>query len=34
MEKLFPKENPYLHDKIEIRNVSSDGRINGFAHLR
>ena len=34
LDKTFPKEGYYMHDKIEIRDVPINERINGFAHLR
>ena len=34
LDKTFPKNGNYLHDRIEIRDVPIDERINGFSHLR
>lgn len=34
LDKMFPKEGNYMHDRIEIRDVPSSERINGFSHLR
>lgn len=34
LDKCFPKEGNYMHDKIEIRDVPINERVNGFAHLR
>ena len=34
LEHTFPKSKQYLHDKIEIRQVPTNERINGFSHLR
>lgn len=34
LDKTFPKDGNYMHDKIEIRDVPISERINGFAHLR
>lgn len=34
LDKCFPKEGNYMHDKIEIRDVPLTERVNGFAHLR
>ncbi len=34
LEKLAPKENNYMHDKIEIRDVPINERINAYSHLR
>lgn len=34
LDKCFPKEGNYMHDKIEIRDVPLNERVNGFAHLR
>ncbi len=34
LDKLIPKENNYMHDKIEIREVPVNERINAYSHLR
>ena len=34
LDTCFPKEGNYMHDKIEIRDVPINERVNGFAHLR
>lgn len=34
LEETFPMDKKYMHDKIEIRNVPIDERINGFSHMR
>lgn len=34
LDTCFPKDGMYMHDKIEIRDVPLNERINGFAHLR
>ena len=34
LDKLIPKENDYMHDKIEIREVPINERINAYSHLR
>ncbi len=34
LDKCFPKEGNYMHDRIEIRDVPINERVNGFAHLR
>lgn len=34
LDKCFPKEGNYMHDRIEIRDVPLNERVNGFAHLR
>ena len=34
LEKTFPKEGNYHHDKIDIRDVPATERVNGFAHMR
>lgn len=34
LDKLIPKENNYMHDKIEIRDVPINERINAHSHLR
>lgn len=34
LDKCFPREGNYMHDKIEIRDVPINERVNGFAHLR
>ena len=34
LDKQFPIDGNYMHDKIEIRQVPIDERINAFSHLR
>lgn len=34
LDETFPKEKKYLHDRIEIRDVPINERINGVSHLR
>lgn len=34
LDKMFPKDGLYMHDRIEIRDVPVDERINGYSHLR
>lgn len=34
LERLVPKSGNYMHDKIEIRDVPINERINAFSHLR
>ena len=34
LDKCFPIEGNYMHDRIEIRDVPINERVNGFAHLR
>ena len=34
LDRLIPKEGNYMHDKIEIRDVPTNERINAFSHLR
>jgi len=34
LDETFPKNKNYMHDKIEIREVPSNERINGFSHMR
>ena len=34
LDKLIPKEGNYMHDKIEIRDVPINERINAHSHLR
>lgn len=33
-DKTFPIDGHWLHDRIEIRDVPVNERINGFAHMR
>jgi secondary thiamine-phosphate synthase enzyme len=33
-DKNFPKDGNYMHDRIEIRDVPVDERINAYSHLR
>lgn len=34
LDTLIPKENNYMHDRIEIRQVPVNERINAYSHLR
>lgn len=34
LDETFPKDKKYMHDRIEIREVPSNERINGFSHMR
>ena len=34
LENMFPRNDNYRHDIIDIRNVPVNERINGFAHMR
>lgn len=34
LDRLIPKNGDYMHDKIEIRDVPINERINAFSHLR
>lgn len=34
LDTLCPKDKKYKHDIIEIREVPSEERVNGFSHLR
>lgn len=34
LDECFPKEGNYMHDRIEIRDVPINERVNGFAHMR
>ncbi|MBS3992784.1 MAG: secondary thiamine-phosphate synthase enzyme YjbQ [Bacteroidetes bacterium] len=34
LEEIAPRNKIYMHDKIEIRDVPIDERINGFSHIR
>ena len=34
LDRLVPKEGDYMHDKIEIRDVPVNERINAHSHLR
>ena len=34
LDTLIPKEGNYMHDKIEIRDVPVNERINAYSHLR
>lgn len=34
LDTLIPKENNYMHDRIEIRDVPVNERINAHSHLR
>jgi len=34
LDETFPKEKKYMHDRIEIRDVPLNERINGVSHLR
>lgn len=34
LKELFPQDNDYRHDIIEVRDVPINERINGFAHMR
>ncbi len=34
LEKQFNSGNVYLHDKIEIRDVPIDERVNGHSHMK
>lgn len=34
LEEIAPSNKMYMHDKIEIRDVPIDERINGFSHIR
>lgn len=34
LDKTFPRDGDYMHDRIEIRDVPPDERINGFSHMR
>ncbi len=34
LENLAPSDKHYMHDKIEIRDVPIEERVNGFSHIR
>lgn len=34
LDRAFPKDGSYMHDRIEIRDVPIDERVNGFSHMR
>jgi len=34
LDAAFPKDGNYMHDRIEIRDVPVDERINGYSHMR
>jgi secondary thiamine-phosphate synthase enzyme len=34
LEEIAPSNKLYLHDKIEIRDVPVNERVNGFSHIR
>lgn len=34
LDETFPKNKEYMHDRIEIREVPVNERINGFSHMR
>jgi len=34
LDEIAPKDRQYLHDRIEIRDVPVNERINGFSHIR
>lgn len=34
LDTTFPKDGNYMHDRIEIRDVPLDERINAYSHLR
>ena len=34
LDEVFPKDKKYMHDRIEIRDVPLNERINGFSHMR
>ena len=34
LDKLIPKDGNYMHDKIEIRDVPVNERVNAHSHLR
>lgn len=34
LDKTFPKDGDYMHDRIEIRDVPASERINGYSHMR
>ena len=34
LDKMFPKDGGYMHDRIEIRDVPVNERINGHSHMR
>ena len=34
LNELIPQHNNYMHDKIEIRQVPPNERVNAFSHLR
>jgi secondary thiamine-phosphate synthase enzyme len=34
LEEIAPNQKKYLHDKIEIRDVPINERVNGYSHIR
>jgi secondary thiamine-phosphate synthase enzyme len=34
LDDTFPNNKKYMHDKIEIREVPQNERINGYSHMR
>ncbi|MFI3177560.1 MAG: secondary thiamine-phosphate synthase enzyme YjbQ [Eubacteriales bacterium] len=34
LDDMFPQDKKYMHDRIEIRDVPLDERVNGFSHMR
>lgn len=34
LDETFPKNQKYMHDRIEIREVPINERINGYSHMR
>lgn len=34
LDETFPKDKKYMHDRIEIRDVPINERVNGYSHLR
>lgn len=34
LDKTFPQDGDYRHDRIEIRDVPINERINGYSHMR
>jgi secondary thiamine-phosphate synthase enzyme len=34
LDELIPQKNNYMHDRIEIRDVPVNERINAYSHLR
>ncbi|MBN1069569.1 YjbQ family protein [Clostridium botulinum] len=34
LEEMFPEDKKYMHDRIEIRDVPVNERVNGFSHMR